>query len=97
MADLILFVFALLIVLVSILAYSVGVKIGTLKTNRKWEMEIPLHRKNAIEKSRAILSGQFSEQIAPYFPDFPFKPTECKFLGKPVDFIVFPGLERKSK
>ncbi|GIU68535.1 MAG: hypothetical protein KatS3mg001_385 [Candidatus Pacearchaeota archaeon] len=64
-----------------------------MKANRKWELEIPLHRKEAIEKSRAILSGQISEQIAPYFYDFPYKPTECRFLGKPIDFIVFPGLE----
>jgi len=47
-------------------------------------------------KSRAVLSGQFSEQLAPYLPDFPFKPTEVRFLGKPVDFIAFKGLDDKN-
>ncbi|MEK6836955.1 MAG: Holliday junction resolvase-like protein, partial [Nanoarchaeota archaeon] len=32
----------------------------------------------------------------PYLPDFPFNPSECKFIGKPVDFIVFHGLDEKN-
>ena len=47
-------------------------------------------------KSRAVLSGQFSEQLAPFLPDFNYNPTECRFLGKPIDFIVFPGLDGKE-
>ena len=38
----------------------------------------------------------FSEQLAPFLPSFDFKPTECRFLGKPVDFIVFKGLDDKK-
>ena len=79
-----------------VLAYLVGVKIATIKRDRYWENELPLHRKDAISKSRSVLSGMFSEQLAPFFPDFPFKATECKFLGKPVDFIVFKGLDNKK-
>jgi len=66
------------------LGYFLGNKIATIKRDNYWENEIPLHRKDAIMKSRAVLSGQFSEQLAPYLPDFPFKPTEVRFLGKPV-------------
>ena len=29
-------------------------------------------------------------------PNFNFKPTECRFLGKPIDFIVFKGLDDKK-
>ena len=54
------------------------------------------HRKDAILKSRSVLSGMFSEQLAPFLPNFNFKPTECRFLGKPVDFIVFKGLDDKK-
>ena len=53
-------------------------------------------RGDAIKKSRSVISGQMSEQIAPYFPDFPFKPTEARFIGKPIDFIVFNGLDEKN-
>lgn len=79
-----------------ILAYFVGQKIATIKRDKYWESEIPNHRKDAILKSRSVLSGLFSEQLAPFLPGFNFKPTECKFLGKPVDFIVFKGLDDKK-
>ena len=47
-------------------------------------------------RSRAVLGGHFSENLAPYLPDFPFVPTECRFVGKPVDFIVFKGMDEKK-
>lgn len=49
------------------------------------------NRKDAVEKSRAVLNGQFYEQIAPYLPGFPCDPSDAKFLGKPVDFVAFEG------
>lgn len=51
-------------------------------------------RKLAIARSRQIIGGNFSEQLAPYLPDFPFDPTEARFIGKPVDFLVFKGLSQ---
>jgi len=42
------------------------------------------------------LGRQFSENLAPYLPDFPYLPTECRFLGKPTDFIVFKGMDEKK-
>jgi predicted Holliday junction resolvase-like endonuclease len=53
-------------------------------------------RRDAALRSRAVLAGQFSEQLAPYLPDFPYRPSEVKFLGKPVDLIVFRGLDDRS-
>jgi predicted Holliday junction resolvase-like endonuclease len=47
-----------------------------------------------IKASRAVLGGQFSEQLAPYLPDFRYSPTECRFIGKPIDFIVFKGMDK---
>ena len=49
-----------------------------------------------MKKSREVLTGKFSEQLAPYMPDYPFSPTESKFLGKPIDLIVFKGLDKKE-
>lgn len=76
--------------------YFIGHVIGTRKRERLWQEALPEHRADAIARSRAVLAGQFSEQLSPYLPDFPFKPTECKFLGKPVDFLVFSGLDDKK-
>lgn len=53
-------------------------------------------RKDAIKKSRSVLTGQFGEQIAPFLPGFPVDPSECRFIGKPIDFIAFNGLNEKN-
>ncbi len=79
-----------------IIAYLIGKSAGARKRDRHWEAEIPIHRKDAVLRSRAVLGGQFSEQLAPFLPGFKYKPTECKFIGKPIDLIVFNGMDDKS-
>lgn len=49
-------------------------------------------RKDSVDRSRATISGQVHEQLLPYLPDFPFDPKDVRFLGAPVDLIVFDGL-----
>ena len=49
-------------------------------------------RREAIAQSRTVLGGKFAEQLAPYLPDFRYDPTEARFIGTPIDLIVFPGL-----
>ncbi|MBN1369801.1 MAG: Holliday junction resolvase [Dehalococcoidaceae bacterium] len=51
-------------------------------------------RKQAITQSRAVLGGRFTEQMAPYLPEFKYDPTEARFIGSPVDMMVFPGLSQ---
>ena len=56
------------------------------------EIEREKIRKSAITQSRSVLGGKFTEQIAPYLPDFKYDPTEARFIGTPFDLIIFPGL-----
>lgn len=79
-----------------IIAYWIGYKFGVFRRNKFWEAELPNHRKDAILRSRSVLGGHFSEQLAPYLPDFEYLPTECRFIGKPIDFIVFKGMDDKK-
>ncbi len=58
----------------------------------KWQTDIGQARKSAISQSRAVLGGKFTEQMVPFFPDFQYDPTEVRFIGSPIDMIVFPGL-----
>jgi len=58
----------------------------------KWQAEVEQARKSAVVQSRAVLGGKFTEQMVPYFPDFQYDPTEVRFIGSPIDLIVFPGL-----
>ncbi len=74
----------------------VGYFIGRHVTQKKFKEDIPSLREDAIKQSRAVLAGQLSEQIAPYFPDFPYKPTEARFIGKPIDFVIFKGMDEKK-
>ncbi len=60
----------------------------------KWQAEMEQARKSAVNQSRAVLGGKFTEQMVPYFPDFKYDPTEVRFIGTPIDMIVFPGLAR---
>ncbi len=79
-----------------VLAYIIGTKIGSYRKHKEWEAALPMHRKEAIMKSRAVLGGQFSEQLAPFLPNFKYLPTECRFIGKPIDLLVFKGMDEKK-
>lgn len=50
-------------------------------------------RRHAVSQSRAVTRGQVFEQFAAYFPEFGFNPKDAQFIGKPVDFVVFDGLD----
>jgi len=54
--------------------------------------KIKTHRKSAVQKSRSVLLGQVSEQIAPLLPNFPYNYKDVMFMGKWVDYIVFDWL-----
>jgi len=57
-----------------------------------FEQEKNRIRQIAINQSRAVLGGKFTEQMAPYLPEFKYDPTEARFIGNPIDLVVFPGL-----
>jgi len=54
-------------------------------------------RSDAINRSRAVIGGQVVEQVAPFLPGFPCNPSDARFIGKPVDFVAFPGLAENDK
>ena len=51
-------------------------------------------RRDAARRSRGVRGGKAAEQLAPFAPDFAerFDPADARFLGAPVDFVVFDGL-----
>ncbi|MFC1901523.1 Holliday junction resolvase-like protein [Chloroflexota bacterium] len=61
---------------------------------RRWEAEMTQATRSAVTQSRAVLGGKFTEQMAPYLPEFNYDPTEARFIGSPIDLIIFPGLSR---
>ena len=49
-------------------------------------------RENAVQRSLAVTAGKVHEQLVPYLPDFGFNPKDARFLGSPVDLVIFDGL-----
>jgi predicted Holliday junction resolvase-like endonuclease len=81
----------LTIVFIAFICLIVGYFSGRSRTRR---YEIP----QAVKRSRAVIKGQFSEQVAPLLPGFPedLKVSEARFLGKPVDFVFFKGMDEQN-
>src|SRR5213596_4198732 len=50
-------------------------------------------REDAVQRSLAVTAGKVHEQLIPYLPEFQFNPKDARFLGTPVDLVVFDGLD----
>ncbi|ENV38036.1 MULTISPECIES: Holliday junction resolvase-like protein [Acinetobacter] len=48
-------------------------------------------QKRSVNTSRAVLKGKMAEQFAPILPEFQYLPSDAKFLGDPVDYVIFDG------
>jgi predicted Holliday junction resolvase-like endonuclease len=58
----------------------------------RWKLEHTDEiRKESVNRSRSTLKGKISEQMAPLLPEFPFSPADARFIGSPIDFVVFDG------
>lgn len=58
---------------------------------REHDQALALARKRSVNTSRAVLKGKMAEQFAPHLPEFDYLPSDAKFLGDPVDYVVFSG------
>ncbi|MCU7547693.1 hypothetical protein OCK74_01145 [Chitinophagaceae bacterium LB-8] len=61
----------------------------------RWKIEYEgIIRQDAIKKSQAVTIGKVTEHIIPFFGGiFPYNPKEARFIGSPVDLIVFNNME----
>lgn len=48
-------------------------------------------RADALARSRAVLKGKLAEQLAPMFEVFGYNPSDARFIGDPVDYVIFDG------
>jgi len=76
------------------LAYLVLLSLFRIRLERwKGEVEETL-RKEILERSRATLKGKIGEQMAPLLPQFKYEPADARFIGSPVDYVIFEGHSR---
>lgn len=58
-----------------------------------WKLEATGEiRKDSVNRSRSTLKGKIAEQMAPILPGFGYSPADARFIGSPVDYIIFDGL-----
>ena len=86
----------LALVLIAVLAPVITYYVGRYSGRKLVKGAIDAERADAKKRQRAVLGGQFSEQLAPYLPGFNWNPNEVRFIGKPIDFLVFSGLDDKT-
>jgi predicted Holliday junction resolvase-like endonuclease len=48
-------------------------------------------RQSAADGSRAVIKGRVAEQLAPLLPGFDYNPSDARFIGDPVDYVIFHG------
>jgi len=53
-------------------------------------------RLDAVKRSESVTRGKITEHLIPFFLDFPYNPRDARFLGSPVDLIVFDGLSNEK-
>lgn len=80
---------AVYIVCLLIFAFVIGYLISLIIHTVKQHRLLKENRKDAINRSRAVLTGQIGEQVAPFLPNFPCDVESVRFIGKPIDFIGF--------
>ncbi|MGE3268282.1 MAG: Holliday junction resolvase-like protein, partial [Chloroflexota bacterium] len=49
-------------------------------------------RDEAIRQSTSVVTGKVTEHLTPYIGHFPYNPKDVRFLGSPIDLVVFNGM-----
>lgn len=76
--------------------YRRGVENGRQQMELLWQQNLVKLRGDIADKQRVTIKGKVAEAFAPFLGDFPFKPSECKFIGDPIDYVVFEGLDERN-
>ena len=57
----------------------------------EYQQSLKIAKNRSMDGSRAVIKGKIAEQLAPILPDFKYLPSDARFIGDPVDYIVFNG------
>lgn len=49
-------------------------------------------RQDAVKRSKYVTTGKTAEHFIPFLKEFQWNPQDARFLGSPIDLIVFRGL-----
>lgn len=64
---------------------------------KEWkEQEERRIREDAILRSARTLSGKTLEKLVPFLEKFPYDPHDVRWLGDPIDLVIFDGYSSKT-
>jgi predicted Holliday junction resolvase-like endonuclease len=78
-------------VMAAVIVTGLIYQIRILKLRLDFQRELKEATKRSVEQSRSTLKGQIAEQMAPVLPGFSYLPADARFLGEPIDYVVFNG------
>lgn len=62
-----------------------------------WKIQYEtFYRQDAINRSQSVILGKVTEHLIPFHKSFPYNPKEARFIGSPIDIIVFKGIENEE-
>lgn len=76
----------------SVILVLVGIILVLLYLLLHLKMREAAIREDSLKRSQSVVAGKATEHLAPLLPGFEFDPRDARFLGSPIDFIVFDGL-----
>ncbi len=85
-------IFAFLVYLVMQIRLRHRISMVEAEFRATWAEQESTVRKDAAQRSRYVLKGKIAEHMVPLFSDvFPFDPSDARFIGEPIDFLIFVG------
>ena len=77
------------------LALVVGLFAGAflvwIRMTLSFRSRLDAARRQSVNISRSTLKGQIAEQLAPLLPGFAYAAADARFLGDPIDYVIFNG------
>jgi predicted Holliday junction resolvase-like endonuclease len=68
------------------------IKIQAKTLQKTWIEENELSiRQDAIRRSSSVNMGKITEHLLPFHNNFPFNHKDVRFIGSPIDLLVFDG------
>ena len=87
---------ACIVIIAMIVALRAHYAFRSYRQRFRWtDDDMQVARRDSVARSHSTVSGKVHEHLAPLLPEFcaEFNPRDARFLGSPVDFVVFDGLD----
>ncbi len=86
-----------MILAVTLLVVVIVLLIYILQMKKQLPITVSKAEKEAQDRSRPIIKGLVAEQIVPFLEDFKYNPADARFIGAPIDYVIFDGYSDKSE